>query len=201
MTDPKIFILTFIPIFVAVDALGVLPIFMAFTQNLSNQDKKKLISQSVLTASIIALVFMFVGKAIFSALGVTVSDFQVAGGTVLLFISLSDLLWPDKSRRKPTSTTGVVPIGTPLIVGPAVLTTIIMLIDSYGFLPTIISLLCNLFLVWVIFLFSNNISKLLGPGGLKGLSKVASLLLAAIAVMMIRKGVVNIVLTSFPHGV
>ncbi len=199
--DISVFLLTFIPIFVAVDALGILPIFMSFTQSLSKIDKKKLISQSVLTASIIAFVFMLVGKAIFKALGVTVPDFQVAGGTVLLVISLSDLLWPDKSRRKPTSTTGVVPIGTPLIVGPAVLTTIIMLLGTYGYLPTIISLVLNLFLVWVIFIFSNNISKLLGVGGLKGLSKVASLLLAAIAVMMIRKGVVSIVFDPLQKGI
>lgn len=197
MVDLKIFFLTFIPIFVAVDAVGVLPIFMSFTQGMTAKNKKKLITQSVITATIVALSFMFVGKAIFRALGVTVSDFQVAGGTVLLFISLSDLLQPDKSRRHPTSTTGVVPIGTPLIVGPAVLTTVIMLIDIYGIWPTVISLLINIILVWVIFNFSGFISKVLGAGGLKGLSKVASLLLAAIAVMMIRKGIINIIKTAF----
>lgn len=193
MIDLKIFFLTFIPIFVAVDALGILPIFISFTEDLSAKERKKLISQSVITASVIAIIFMFVGKAIFQVLGVSVSDFKVAGGTVLLFISLSDILQADKSRRHPSSTTGAVPIGTPLIVGPAVLTTIIMLIDIYGNLPVIISLLVNLFIVWIIFINAGRISKMLGPGGSKALSKVASLLLAAIAVMMIRKGVVDII--------
>ena len=86
---------------------------------------------------------------------------------------------------------GAVPIGTPLVTGPAVLTTIIILLDSYGMLITVSSFVVNLFIVWVVFSYSDAISRFLGKAGSKAFSKIASLLLAAIAVMMIRKGVVD----------
>jgi len=84
-----------------------------------------------------------------------------------------------------------VPIGTPLIVGPAVLTTIIILIDSYGMFMAISSFIINLLIVWLTFFYAGTISKYLGKAGSKAFSKIANLLLAAIAVMMIRKGVVD----------
>jgi multiple antibiotic resistance protein len=86
---------------------------------------------------------------------------------------------------------GAVPIGTPLVTGPAVLTTIIILVDSYGALLTVWSFVINLFITWLIFSYAASISKILGKAGSKAVSKIASLLLAAIAVMMIRKGIVD----------
>jgi multiple antibiotic resistance protein len=88
---------------------------------------------------------------------------------------------------------GVVPIGVPLIVGPAVLTTILVLVDHYGIIPTIISLILNLFIVWITLINAQRIINIFGRGGIIGISKVMALLLASIAIMMIRIGVENIV--------
>jgi multiple antibiotic resistance protein len=89
---------------------------------------------------------------------------------------------------------GVVPLGIPLVVRPAVLTTIIVTVDSYGYIPTITALVVNLFIVWIVFLKSNFIYRVMGEGGFKAFAKVASLILAAIAVMMIKRGFTDIVL-------
>ena len=187
----KTFLLTFIPIFVAMDALGVLPLFISFTDKLSIHEKHKIIIQSIITAFLIGLIFLFLGRWIFKILGVLVSDFKIAGGIVLLVIALRDLLAYEKGRKLPKETMGAVPIGTPLIAGPAVLTTIIILLDSYGMALTISSFVINLLIVWVIFFFAATIAKFLGKAGSKAFSKIAHLLLAAIAVMMIRKGVID----------
>lgn len=187
----KSFLLVFIPIFVAMDAFGVLPLFVSFTEHVHKSDRRRILTQSIITAFLIGVVFLFLGKWIFRILGVLVSDFKIAGGMVLLVISLRDILQYEKARRLPTATMGAVPIGTPLITGPAVLTTIIILLDSYGVFLTVSSFVANLLIVWVSFSYAEAISRFLGKAGSKAFSKIASLLLAAIAVMMMRKGIVD----------
>ena len=173
------------------DAFGVLPMFISFTEHLHKKDRRKILTQSIITAFLIGIVFLFLGKGILRILGVLVSDFKIAGGMVLLAISLRDILLYEKARKLPTATMGAVPIGTPLITGPAVLTTIIILLDSYGVFLTVSSFVVNLLIVWVSFSYAAAISRFLGKAGSKAFSKIASLLLAAIAVMMIRKGVID----------
>jgi len=173
------------------DALGILPMYIGFTEHLKNKDKRNIINQSIITALAIGIVFLFLGKWIFMILGVMVFDFKIAGGLVLLAIALRDLLQHEKFRRLSTDTMGAVPIGTPLVVGPAVLTTIIILLDSYGLSLTVLSFLANLIITWVTFFSARSISDFLGKAGSKAVSKIAHLLLAAIAVMMMRKGIVD----------
>ncbi|HAS16825.1 MAG TPA: MarC family protein [Nitrospiraceae bacterium] len=143
----------------------------------------------MITATAITVIFLFVGKGIFMILGITISDFQIAGGLILLVIAITDIIFSHQMSRKPHPSVGTVPIGTPLIAGPASLTTLIMLNDIFGISMTIFSLVVNLIIVWIIFSFSNRILSFLGEGGARATSKVVSLFLAAIAVMIIRRGI------------
>jgi len=86
----------------------------------------------------------------------------------------------------------VVPLGIPLIMGPAALTTIIILVRNFGYVPTIVSMALNLFIAWLVLVNARWLLKIMGDGGSKAFAKIASLFLAAIAVMMIRVGVLNI---------
>lgn len=183
------FLLAFIPIFVAVDAIGVLPIFISLTHGASRQVKRQILTQSIWTALVLAVSFIFLGKAIFRLLGITVPDFMIAGGVILFAIAVKDILIPGKDQHRINAEVGAVPIGTPLIVGPAVLTTSLIIIDEYGVVPTLVSVLLNVLLAAVIFSASDHIHRILGNAGSRALSKVTALLLAAIAVMMIRKGI------------
>ena len=191
------FLLSFIPIFVAMDAIGILPMFIGFTEHLKKKEKQRIILQSIITAFLVGIVFLFLGKWIFKILGVQVSDFKIAGGAVLLAISLRDILTYEKSRKLPSDTMGAMPIGTPLVVGPAVLTTIIILLDSYGPYITVLSFIINLLITWFTFCYASVISNFLGKAGSKAVSKIAALLLAAIAVMMMRKGVIDTIAFFF----
>jgi multiple antibiotic resistance protein len=181
-------LLSFIPLFVAVDAFGVLPIFVSLTEGLAQKGKNRIVIQSVWTASIVAVVFVLVGKLIFRFLGITIADFMIAGGAILFCISITDIINPTQKRRMPSDNLGSVPLGTPLIVGPAVLTISLVLESQYGLIPTIISILLNILLAAAVFRSSFRLITILGQAGTKALSKVMHLLLAAIAVMLIRHG-------------
>lgn len=188
----KVFLLTFIPIFVAMGALSNVPIFIALTEGLERKEKRRVVRDSLITASLIIIAFLFIGKGIFIILGITVSDFLVAGGILLLILAIQMLL-QDEEIKKHLQTVGVVPLGTPLIAGPAVLATTLILIDAYGLLPTIAALLLNIALTALIFAKSNYITRILGGGGTRAVTKITGLLLAAIAVMMLRKGIFEII--------
>jgi multiple antibiotic resistance protein len=186
--DLKIFVLSFIPLFVAIDVLGLVPIFLSLTGKMKPQEKKKLITDATLTALAVSLVFLFGGRMIFNFLGITESDFRVGGGIVLLVLAIVELIFAGEENRTPQTSVGVVPIGIPLIIGPAVLTTLLIVVDAYGYLAAVIALLANLFLVWLIFRNSNLIIRIMGEAGSKAFAKVAALFMAAIAIMMIRVG-------------
>jgi multiple antibiotic resistance protein len=184
----KIF-LPFIPLFVAFDTLGILPIFVSLTSEMTQGERKRVIRQSTLTGFLVSLGFIAVGKSVFALLGITVSDFQIAGGILLFIISIIDLIFPEKTRTFPKETMGVVPIGIPLIVGPAVLTLLLIIVHTYGYISTMLCLILNFLIVWLTFSQSHRIMRLMKEGGAKGIGKVFSLLLAAFAMMMIRIGI------------
>lgn len=186
--DFKIFVLSFIPIFVAIDVLGLVPIFLSLTSDMKPPEKKKLITDATLTALAVSLVFLFGGRMIFNFLGITENDFRVGGGIVLLVLAVIDLTVTGEKTRAPQTSVGVVPIGIPLIIGPAVLTTLLIIVDAYGYLAAVVGLLANLLLVWLIFRNSDYIIRVMGEAGSKAFAKVAALFMAAIAIMMIRIG-------------
>jgi multiple antibiotic resistance protein len=182
-------LLPFIPLFVAFDVLGILPIFVSFTAEMNSAERKRVVRQSILTAFLVSLGFLAAGDSIFSLLGISVSDFQIAGGALLFIIAIVDLIFPEKTRTFPKETIGVVPIGIPLIVGPAVLTLLLIIVHSYGYFSTILCLVLNLTIVWIVFSQAHGILRVIKEGGAKGIAKVSSLLLAAFAMMMIRLGI------------
>jgi multiple antibiotic resistance protein len=177
---------------VAVDALGMLPIYMGLTGGLSKAEKTRLIVQSTLTALAVAVAFLVLGRFVFQWLGITISDFLVAGGAILFIVSIRDLLSNGKSAGIPASV-GVVPLAVPLIVGPAVLTSSLILLGQYGVWPTLFSIVANILLCAVILFFSGALSGLLGEAGSSTLSKISNLLLGAIGVMLMRRGLSEIV--------
>ncbi|RLC39003.1 MAG: MarC family protein, partial [Candidatus Coatesbacteria bacterium] len=138
--------------------------------------------------------FIFGGKAIFLFLGVTIADFQIAGGIILLLLAISDLTSEPKQQRTPKiDDIGIVPIGMPLILGPAALTVLMMSLDNFGIIISLLSLTINLIIMNLVLLYSSRIQKVMGKAISSAFSKVMALLLGTIAVMMIRKGILSII--------
>ena len=188
----KNILLAFIPIFIAVDPIGITPIFISLTYKVKVSEKKRIIFQSMGTAGALTVSFIFLGKWIFRILGIEVGDFMLAGGTLLFCIAVLDIVSPEKKRRVYEKDVGVVPLGTPLIAGPALLTTSLIIIDEYGLISTLCSVVVNILIAGGIFSASSFLQKILGETGTRALSKITSIFLAAIAVMMIRRGLINL---------
>jgi multiple antibiotic resistance protein len=184
------FWLCFVPLFVAVDAIGVLPLFISLTGEMDGQQVRKVIIQSVLTATLVALAFLAAGPSLLRFLGISVEDFMIAGGTLLFAISMVNLLGlEERHRHRDAESLGAVPLGVPLITGPAVLTTSILLLPQHHFAVTALALVANTLLAGVIFSFAKGIFRLMGKAGVRTIAKVAYLILAAVGVMMVRKGI------------
>lgn len=186
----KSFWLCFVPLFVAVDAVGLLPLFVNLTEGMGKKLIRKIILQSMITALAVALVFIAVGTGIFRLLNISVADFMIAGGTLLFGISIRDILSTEKKLLEvDAESVGAVPIGVPLITGPAVLTTSLLLINEHSAVITSLAIAANILIVGAMFLLAPLIYRLLGKTGSKAVSKIISLLLAAIGVMIVRRGI------------
>ena len=187
--------LTFVPLFVAMDPVGNLPIFLALTQEGTAAHRRRTTNLATLTAFGVGLLFIAVGKAIFSLMGVDVADFLVAGGIILLIVAIRYLVMGKTLETKDLSASaviGVVPLGTPLVVGPAVLAALLLLMGQHHVAIVLSSFILNLVIQWALFRQANRIVALLGNTGVAAISKVIMLLLAAIAVKMIREGITSI---------
>ncbi len=187
-------LLSFIPLFVAVDAVGVLPFVLTMTEGLTPRQRTRAVRSAMLTALGLGLGFLVLGRLVFSALGITVSDFLVAGGLLLLVLAFRDIV-VGKAVELPAAgaepSVGVVPLGTPLVVGPAVLAVLLLLIGQYSYIVVLIAFVLNLAIAWAVFGQANRIAGFLGPGGQRAVARIVSLLLAAIAVKMMRQGIME----------
>jgi len=181
-------LLAFVALFVAVDILGILPIYLSLTADLPIEERRRLPGQSALTATGVGVGFLLLGDPIFRVLGVSVGDFQVAGGILLVALSLHDLINPGKVLSRPAPTVGVVPLGTPMIVGPAVLTTLLILVQSHGYPITLLAFGVNMILAYVGLRYARVVGYVLGEAGSRAIGKVASVFLAAFGVSLVRRG-------------
>ncbi len=186
------FVFTFVPLFIVIDAIGNLPFVISASEGMSKPERRKMINIVVITAAIVGLLFLFLGQFILNAMDISFGSFAIAGGLILLALSIrymitGQMVESDKESRK-EEMVAVVPIGTPLTVGPATITTLLLLVKEYPLYWVLISFALNLFIVWIVCMLGNWIAKFLGVGGIKAVSRVFSLLLAAIAVSMVFKG-------------
>ena len=182
------FILTFIPLFIVVNAIGNIPIVLSLSEGLTPQKRTQVINLAIVTATVVGLAFLFFGKFILDVMGISQGAFTIAGGLILLILSLRYLTvgrWMDIIKEEMIA---IVPIGTPLVVGPATITTLLLLSTEYPLYIILLSLAINLLISWIAFIAANRIVGFLGKGGLSAVSQVFNLLLVAIAVSMIIKG-------------
>jgi multiple antibiotic resistance protein len=183
-------------LFIAMDAIGLLPFYLSLTMGLSPGERRKVVWEGILTAFLISTLFAFFGQLFFEILGLNLGDFMIAGGIFLLLISILTFTETLQTQEMKSQNFSIVPLGTPLLAGPAVLTTTIMLSSLYGYIITLSALAVVCLLSALILLWGDWIKELLGEGLMKGISKVASLLLASIAIMLMRKGI-ELIIHSF----
>ncbi len=184
------FLLAFIPLFVAIDPVGLAAIFLGLGSHMDPKERHRIADQATWTGGLVALGFLFLGQSVFRAVGISVSDFQIAGGLVLFILAARDLVQSAAEPEKLPPDFGVVPLGMPLIAGPASITTLLVLAQNprVGLAPTLVALTVNLVLIVLALHYSEWLARKIGATGLRAISKIIAMLLAAIAVAMIRQG-------------
>lgn len=189
MSDPwHEFLLTFIPLFIVIDAFGNLPFLIMSGQDMDRRQRTKIVNYAVLTATLVGLVFLFLGQFILDIMNIEVEEFTIAGGIVLLILSIRYMITGHMVAAVKEEMVAIVPIGTPLTVGPATIATLLLLAGRFPLYMVLVSFALNMVITWVIFFLSQRIARFLGQGGITAISRVFSLLLAAIAVSMIIGG-------------
>ena len=182
------FLATFIPLFVALDPIGLVPIYLSMAQGTPRGRRNVVVNEAVITGLLVAVIFLFTGRFIFNSLQITDNDFRIAGGLILFGLAAQDILFTDQRNSLVSRDFGVVPLGMPMIAGPATLTALLTLIESSGLLMTLVSLLVNLLLVLLALRTATKLETLLGLRTMRAFSKIVALLLAAIAVNLVRRG-------------
>jgi multiple antibiotic resistance protein len=183
----------FISFLVIMNPFTSVAYFLSISKKFTAKEKANAINTATSIAGATLVVFLALGPLLLSVLGVSVSSFQVAGGIVLMVISINFILGNLFDRKeKVDRDASVMIIGVPLITGPGVLTTTMIMVGAYGYLPTLVAAVSALFVVWVILKMSEPIRSVLGEKGMEISSRIMGLLLAAIAVEFMKKGVLAI---------
>jgi multiple antibiotic resistance protein len=186
------FMLCFIPLFVAIDPLGMVPIFVNVTADATAAGRRKLVMQALPTAGAIGVGFFLLGPWLLGFLNIQISDMQIAGGVLLFVYAMMDLFLPGKPSVRENESVGLVPLATPLIVGPAVLTLGPVLVSKFGALAAVGALLANLVLLGAALWVVEAVLKVVPINAMRAISKVVDLILAAIGVALVREGLMSV---------
>jgi len=185
------FLAAFVQLAIAVDVAGILPIYVGMTDTMDEPQRRKLLRNSLIAGFSVGLIFVLMGRLALQMLSIHVCDFQMAGGLVLILIGVLDLVGQEKTLRRPAEALGVVPLGIPLIVGPAVISVMFLLVGNAGIPTTLLAFAANLVVVGVVFRFAPIVTRWLGRDGMTALSKVMMLLMIAVGVRMVRLGILT----------
>jgi multiple antibiotic resistance protein len=164
------------------------PYFYILTKDFNPKLRSSIIKKSVLIASTILFVFSVSGDILFSLMGVSVGDFKVAGGLVLLIYSVLGLLEISTMPKPEADKISIVPMATPLLAGPGAVTAVIYIKYTWGLEVSLLSILVCSSITLAILLSGEKMLRLLGRNGTTVLDKVMSMLMAAYAISLIREG-------------
>jgi multiple antibiotic resistance protein len=186
-----------IALFVVIDPIGSIPLFIALTNKLEKEEQNTVSKTAIITAGILLIIFGVAGSQILQLFGITIFSFMIAGG-ILLFIIAIELLTNGEGRFAASNVkgeAGVVPIAFPLLAGPGAITAVIILYQTSGFLITVLSIIIVIAITYVILRMVNPIYKILGNRGSMIVSRVFAVIIAAIAVQYIVEGIKNLFVT------
>jgi len=185
------FIKVFLAFLIIMDPFVSALYFLGISKTFSRKEKRDAVNLSSMIAGITLVIFLFGGPVMLDLLGITIPSFKIAGGLVLLIISIKFILGTatDQDQGKISRNAAIMIIGVPLITGPGVLTTIIILRQGYGLLMTSLGALASLVITWLFLMGADIVHFLLRDKGMEIASRIMGLLLAAIAIQFILSGI------------
>lgn len=193
-SDAKLFVEVFVTLFVIMDPPGTIPLFLSLTSGRTHAMRKRLAGQAVLVAFFVITVFALFGQSILSYLGITLPAMQAAGGLLLLLVALELLTG---KADEPVETTNVnvalVPLGTPLLAGPGAIVATIVFVqrvdDAWEAAALAAGIVAVHAVLWLFMRFSVVIIRVIRDSGVTLITRIAGLLLSAIAVQLVADAV------------
>jgi len=186
-----------IALFIIMDPLGNVPIFIGLTSNLNLRERRRTLRVALLVSFILLIVFALTGDQLLAVFNISLESFMVAGGLLLLILALKILIyggWEEK-QAEPESI-GAVPIACPLLVGPGAIVTVIIQLQSSGVVVTLLTIVAVLTITWLILRYIGSIYRFLGKTGSTVIARVMAIFIAAIAVNYIVGGATTLLLTQ-----
>ncbi len=190
-----------IPLIIIMDPFGNLPFFLMFTASKPVKERNRIAAVSTSTAALILLFFALTGNLVLNFFHISLAAFQLAGGFIFFIYSLqmlalipSGLKTSDEEEHEAISKDSValVPLATPFLAGPGAITAVLVWRDQAGTMPDVLPFLIAIpvacLVVYLVFRFGQQISRLLGVGGIRVLTRLMGLLLSVIAAQFIVEG-------------
>lgn len=192
------FIKSFIMILVIMDPFGGVPVFIMLTRDDTVARMRRSANRAAIVATILIFLFLFLGRVILDFFSISLESFKVAGGIILFLVGLTYVMdiHFGSEIEKGYERDITVPMATPLIAGPGVITAVIISVNLYGFAVTIAAAALNLFIFWLLMRYSHMLNKVIGRQGSEILSRVMGLILTAMAVEFIISGIMSFVTTA-----
>ncbi|MBC7114883.1 MAG: multiple antibiotic resistance protein [Archaeoglobi archaeon] len=192
----EIFLRATIALIIITDPLGNVPLFLYLTEGMSREERRKELKNAVIWSFTILLIFAVLGETIMRFLDVSLPSLRIAGGILLLLISFN-MMFGKREEQTSGVSVGVVPLATPLIAGPGAITTVLVytnILPGFQKLLVVLSIFLAILLTWFVLKESERLYEILGRDGSHALTRIMSILLAAIAVEMMMKGVTNFIM-------
>jgi multiple antibiotic resistance protein len=195
--DTTFLISAFVTLFVIIDPIGLVPLFVALTQGMTARERRAIGLRAVLVAAFLLLLFAAAGEAVLGFVGISMPAFRIAGG-ILLFLTALDMLFERRAKRRQDQTgedrpdPSVFPLAIPLIAGPGAIASMILLVgekpDLMGFAAVTGVMLAVLVIVMLLFLSANLFERALGRVGINVVTRLLGMLLAALSVQFVLEG-------------
>ena len=204
--DISFLITAFVTLFVIIDPLGLVPLFVSLTQGISPKARRAIALRACLTGAVLLTLFTAFGESVLGFIGISMPAFRIAGG-ILLFLTALDMLFERRSKRREDRTEeeehpdpSIFPLAIPLISGPGAIASVILLSGQQpglaGFAWVVGVMLLVILLVFLMFLTSGVVERLLGKTGVNVVTRLFGMLLAALAVQFVLDGLRGFGLTS-----
>ncbi len=184
------FIQVFFAVFGIMDPVGNVPMFLMLTEKMNEKTRQEMAQRAIFWAGLILVVFVLFGNLVLDAFHVPVESFRIAGGIVLILLGLQIIFGISFERQNNSGDEAgdisVVPLATPLIAGPGMISLAIILSKEYGYVLTLTGVAANLLLSLVLFKYASRVLRVLGRKGTLAFAKVMGLILVAIGVEFVR---------------
>lgn len=191
----KVFLQSTLALLIVLDPFGLLPLVIGMTRQMDDKRRKSMLSRAILVGFLLLLIFTFAGNNVLKLFGVTTDDLRISGGILLLIVALSIVLSGHMSVAGESDTDsgfGIVPIASPLLVGPGSITAAIILVGSNGIFITSLAVAAAFFITWLVLRSTTLIYRVLGRQGSDAVARIMGILLAAIAIVYIKDGIFGI---------